>query len=86
MLTGKQNWPCCVPPSQPLEPRVNPGFKGSMALVMDADSDLSLALAWVLLDKSVWAFIRNQAADSIAKAAQEIAARGEAHSVPTEVA
>ena len=61
------------------------GLKGCAAVVTGADSGMGLAVARMLLDEGVRVVISDKAADSIAAAAQEIAARGEVHAVAADL-
>lgn len=61
------------------------GLKGCTAVVTGADSGMGLAVARMLLDEGVRVVISDKAADSIAAAAQEIAARGEVHAVAADL-
>ena len=57
------------------------GLKGRTAVVTGADSGMGLATARMLLDEGARVVITDQAEDTIAKAAQELAGHGEVHPI-----
>ncbi len=57
------------------------GLKGRTAVVTGADSGIGLATARMLLDEGARVVITDKTADTITKAAQDLAAHGEVYAV-----
>ncbi len=61
------------------------GLKGRTAVITGADSGMGLATARMLLDEGARVVISDQAEESIAAAARELAAHGEVYAVAADL-